>query len=289
MRRTFRHRRRTRRGSSRDFARFRSALRLLIHLPMNRLGLFLLLSLPFTVAAQGDGCAASSRSPAPDVTGSWAIEYDDRITVEVHLGGAVYEADLPSTGGTFQIVHDGRALSFELDCGRPEVVCPSEAWPETVDIEQRNEEFEHRMIVTLPTQTCSGALRAPAADECGADTLNPDCESVCDGEVQVTESERFGVIGETGDTFRLYLGAGIATNGINCALLGVSLADAHLENDGTAADGDWTATAMHDGLVTVAYAGGCLWAGNTDMDPELEALLVAASITFRTGFTGARL
>ena len=249
---------------------------------------FIALALPFTLGARGDGCAANSRSPAPDVTGEWAITYDDRISVEVAIGGARYEEEIPASGGTIEIVHDGRALVFDLDCSRPEIVCPSEAWPEEVSVEQRNAEFEHRMIVTLPTQSCDGALRAPDDDECGAGTLNPDCESVCDGDIRVSQTERFGVIGEDGDSFRLYLGAGIATNGFNCALLGFSVADAELETAG-AEDGDWEATAMTDGLVTVGYAGGCIWAGDPDRDAELDAILAGASITFRTGFTGERL
>jgi hypothetical protein len=254
-----------------------------------RLAYLVVLALPFTVAARGDGCAANSRSPAPDLTGDWAITYDDQIGVEVDIGGARYEAEIPARGGTIAIVHDGRELTFELDCARPEVVCPSEAWPEEVSIEQRNAEFEHRMIVTLPTQSCDGRLRAPTGDECGPGTLNPDCDSVCDGDIRVGQTERFGVIGESGDSFRLYLGAGIATNGLNCALLGFSVADAELDTVGSSRDGDWEAVAMRDGLVTVGYAGGCIWAGNTDLDPALEAILAGASITFRTGFTGERL
>jgi hypothetical protein len=250
---------------------------------------FVAIALPFTLGARGDGCAASSRSPAPDVTGDWAITYDDQITVEIAIGGALYEEEIPATGGTIAIVHDGRALEFELDCARPEIVCPSEAWPEEVSVEQRNEEFEHRMIVTLPTQSCDGTLREPDDDECGEGTLNPDCESVCDGEIRVSRTERFGVIGEAGNSFRLYLGAGIATNGLNCALLGFSVADADLATTGTSEDGDWEAVEMEDGLVTVGYAGGCVWAGNSDPDPELEAILAGASITFRTGFTGERI
>ena len=249
---------------------------------------FVALALPFTLGARGDGCAANSRSPAPDVTGDWAIAYDDTIGVEIDIGGAHYEEEIPATGGTVDIVHDGIDLSFDLDCSRPEIVCPSEAWPEQVSVEQRNEELEHRMIFTLPTQGCDGTLRAPDQDECGEGTLNPDCETVCDGDIVVRESERFAVIGEDGDSFRLYLGAGIATNGLNCALLGFSVADADLETTGSSEDGDWEAVSMENGLVTVGYAGGCLWAGNVDDDPEIEALLAGASITFRTGFTGER-
>lgn len=248
-----------------------------------------LLTLPFTLAARGDGCAVNSRSPAPDVTGEWAITYDDVIEVAIDIGGAHYEEEIPAAGGTVEIVHDGRTLAFELDCARPDVVCPGEAWPERVSIEQRDSELEHRMIVTLPTQRCEGALRAPDPDQCGAGTLNPDCDSVCEGGVMVGRTERFGVIGEAGDSFRLYLGAGIATNGVNCALLAYSVADAELDTTGSREDGEWQAVAMRDGLITVGYAGGCVWAGNADLDPALEALLAGASVAFRTGFTGERL
>ena len=248
----------------------------------------LVLALPALGGAQGDGCASNSRSPAPDTAGQWDITYDDSLDVEIRLGGAVYNETLAAAGGVFTINHNGQDLEFDLNCDRPEVVCPSEGWPETVSIEQRNQQFEHRMIVTLPQQECSEALRTPAANECGVGTNNPDCDDVCDGDVTVRNSERFGVIGETGESFRLFLGAGIATNGINCALLAASVADANLETEGGPDEDTWIANEMTAGLVTVGYAGGCLWAGDPDMDQELEALLIGASITFKTGFTGAR-
>jgi len=250
--------------------------------------LVVLLSLPLLGGAQGDGCSSNSRSPAPDVFGWWDITYDNTLEVEITIGGSVYQQSLGASGGAFTITHDGQPLTFDLACERPEVLCPSEAWPDRIQAEQRNETFEHRMIVTLPTQSCSGDMVTPDPADCGADTNNPDCEEVCDGEITVTEAERFGVIGETGETFRLYLGAGVVTNGINCALLGWSLADADLETTGTAEGGDWEATAMNAGLVTIGYAGGCLWAGDPDLDGQLEALLIGASIKFTTGFTGTR-
>lgn len=248
----------------------------------------LVLALPALGGAQGDGCAASSQSPAPDVSGDWDITYDDTIDVEITIGGAVYQETLGAAGGVIDITHEGQPLSFDLDCARPEVVCPSEAWPEQVQVEQRNTQFEHRMIVTLPTQQCDGTLRVPGPDECGAGTNNPDCDDICDGVVTVSEQERFGVIGETGETFRLFLGAGIATNGFNCALLAASVADAQLDSVGGPEAEEWTAVAMDAGLVTVGYAGGCLWAGDPDMDGELEALVLGASLVFRTGFLGDR-
>jgi hypothetical protein len=245
--------------------------------------------LPGLMGARGDGCAAGSTSPAPDVTGDWRITYDDQIGVEVTIGGAVYTAELGAAGGAFTITHEGTPLTFSLDCARPDVLCPSESWPGEVSIEQRDVQREHQMIVTLPFHECTGTTVTPSASECGAGTENPDCEDVCTGDIVVREREAFGVIGETGDSFRLYLGGGIATNGINCALLGWSVADAYLDNIGSADDGDWAAVAMDRGVVELGYAGGCLWAGDPDLDGDLEALLIGASIKFTTGFTGERL
>jgi len=65
------------------------------------------------VGAQGDGCAASSRSPAPDVTGIWDVGYDD-----IAIGGAVYTAELGAAGGVVTITHQGRSIRFDLDCAR---------------------------------------------------------------------------------------------------------------------------------------------------------------------------
>lgn len=245
--------------------------------------------LPLCVAAKGDGCASNSRSPAPDVSGEWSILYDDSMDVTIKIGGAVYEASVGVAGGVVDITHDGQPLKFDLDCAKPAIVCPSEAWPETITVEQRNVQLEHRMIVTLPEQTCNGSLVPADPSECGSGTLNEFCDDVCDGEIGVTNRERFGVIGEDGKSFRLYLGAGIATNGINCALLAVSIADADLVSSGEEGGEDWVAEEMQAGLVTVGYGGTCLWAGDPNMDGELEALLVSASIEFNTGFTGSRI
>lgn len=253
------------------------------------LAALLLAAIPFLTGAQGDGCAANSRSPAPDTTGDWAITYDDNLQVEITIGGVVYTAEVGAQGGVINITHDGQPIEFNLDCAAPHILCPSEAWPETVTIEQRNQMFEHRMIVTLPTQSCAGQLVDPDPAQCGEGTINESCEQVCDGDVEIRDVERFGVIGETGESFRLYLGGGVVTNGINCALLGYSLADASLDTEGDAATGDWVATGMSAGLVTVGYAGGCLWAGDPNMDEQLEALVLSAGIKFTTGFTGDRL
>jgi hypothetical protein len=242
-------------------------------------------TLPFIMGAKGDGCAAGSTSAAPDVRGTWGITYDDTIGVEVKIGGAHYNAELGAGGGSFTINHAGKPYTFNLDCARPDVVCPSEAWPTRVVIEQRNVSRQHQMVVNLPQASCTGPLTKPEIGTCGAGTSNPNCDLVCDGGVTVATKEHLGVIGESGESFRLYLGGGIVTNGLNCAMLGYSVADAQLDNEGSAGM-DWESTGMSAGLVTVGFAGACLFAGT--VDNTNTAVLVGAELKFTTGFTGQK-
>jgi hypothetical protein len=247
---------------------------------------FLMLPLlPLVMGAQGDGCAAGSTSPAPDVRGTWDVTYDNTIGVEVTIGGAVYNAELGAAGGSFTINHNGTPYTFNLDCSRPDIVCPSEAWPAAVVVDQRDIQHQHQMVVNLPQAQCSSALTEPAPGTCGAGTNNPNCDLVCGGDVTVKTAQAFGVIGEAGDSFRLYLGGGIVTNGINCAMLGYSVADADLVTAGSAGS-MWEATQMQSGLVTIGYSGACLFAGT--MNATNQAVLVGAELKFTTGFTGTK-
>ncbi len=240
-------------------------------------------ALPLIMGAQGDGCAAGSSSPAPDVRGTWSIAYDDMIGVEVKIGGATYSAELGAQGGRFTINHAGKPYTFDLDCARADVVCPSEAWPTKVVVEQRDLGHQHQMVVNLPSAQCASELTQPAPGNCGVGTSNPNCDLICGGNITIRTAKAFGVIGEAGDSFRLYLGGGVVTNGINCAMLGYSVADADLGTTGAGGE-TWEATQMKAGLVTMGYAGACLFAGATsDM-----STLVGAELKFTTGFTGAK-
>lgn len=235
---------------------------------------------------EGSGCALFSQSEAPDMEGEWSVEYADDLAVEIAIGGAVYEQTIGVQGGVIEIEHEGQPLTFDLDCTKDEIICPSEAWPMTVTMEQRNEKFPHQVHVTLPGQECMGDLVAADPETCGEDTDNPDCNDICDGEILVGERDVFGVIDEPGEKFDILLGAGVASNGINCALLGISSAHAEIESVEAPS---WMATALQNGEVVTAYSGGCLWADDITGDGELEALVVGATLTFRTTFEATRL
>lgn len=246
----------------------------------------LVATLPFTMGAKG--CAINSTDAAPNVTGNWAVSYAPELDVKVTIGGSAYTQKLGANGGSFTINHAGTALDFSLDCSKPEVICPSEVWPTEVAINQKDPTYQHRMWVDIPTQSCSGALVAPDPSECGAGTQNPDCSPVCSGVVSTTTAEAFGVIANDGGSFNLLLGGGVATNGFDCALLGISFAKANLVSTGSAeTPSSWTAQSMTDGEIDAAYAGGCLWAGTT-MDNTTKALLVGATVELTTPFSAAR-
>lgn len=253
------------------------------------LSALLISGMPFVMGAKG-GCggAYSSTDPAPDVSGNWSVAYDDSMTIDVNIGGAVYHQTLSGSGGTFTINHQGTPITFNIDCSRPEVVCPSEVWPSMVSIDQRDPMYPHRMWVKIPSQTCNGTLVTPPASECGTGTLNPDCKPVCNGTLTTTTADAFGVIADDGASFDLLLGAGVATNGINCALLGASWAHASLTDTG-ASTPDWQAQSMTDGTIKTSFAGGCLWAGDPNQSGQLQALLVGASVDISTPFTATRL
>jgi hypothetical protein len=244
-------------------------------------------ALPLVMGAKG-GCMYNSKEAAPVVAGTWALTYDDRMEVDVTIGGAVYHQSLPSGGGAFTVNHNGTPFSFHVDCARPDVICPSEVWPAQVSIDQRDPTYQHRMWVQIPVQACSGQLVAPKAGECGAGTSNPDCDPVCTGTITTKSAEAFGLINSAGDAFDLFLGGGVATNGVSCALLGISAAHATLVNTGAAATDDWTTQAMRDGVVKTAYAGACLFAGDVIMDGQLEALALGATVEVRTKFSASR-
>lgn len=246
-------------------------------------------ALPFVMGTKEGGCGGSfsSTSPAPDVGGRWSIAYANTMNVKITLGGSVYTQQLSPVGGALVITHQGKPYSFNVDCARPEVVCPSEVWPASVTIDQRDATYQHRMWVKIPVQKCSGQTVAPPANECGAGTPNPECKPVCSGTVSVSEAEAFGLINEAGNKFDLFLGGSFASNGVNCAMLGLSAAQAQILSTGKGVD--WQATEFVAGTVKTGFAGGCLWAGPVDpLTNKPEALVVGATLEISTPFTGKR-
>lgn len=253
-------------------------------------GLFvLLMTSPLLLGQRGGGCGGSGDPPAvPSMDGTWNVAFDDTFEVEIRVGGAVYNETLAAGGGMVRLTHDGQPLEFDLDCSRPAIVCPSESLPARWTAETRNPDLPRQVWVSTTETTCDGTLAPADPAECGTDTLNPDCDMVCDGTVAATVSERFGRINAAGTRYSVLLGGRIATNGINCALLALSVADADLVTSGSEAAGNWTVDELSNGRVVTGFAGGCVWVVRSDLDPGLEAAAIGATVTITTGFTATR-
>jgi len=237
-------------------------------------GIIIIVTLLFVMGAKGDGCVFSSNAPAPNISEQWSIEYEDNLQME----GATYWGEVSGSGCSFEFEHKGRLFSFDLDCARPEVLCPSEGWPTQIERVQRNSNFLRQESVHIPIHVCDGELRAPELSSCGTGTKNEGCKPVCDGDLRIIERERTTVIGNAGNTFQVYLGDGAVSSGVNCLLLATSLADAGLINEGSEKDGNWRTRMLETGLVSASYPAGCLALGVSGEDSEV--VLGAQSTSF---------
>lgn len=244
---------------------------------------------PMLMAAKGEGCGGGTAGQdAPDMEGQWSLAWEDNLDVTITIGGAVYEQTLGPQGGAFTIDHEGTPITFDLDCDKPEVVCPSEVWPSSVGLAQKDENLPRNVYVTIPKSECDGEIVPADPAECGAGTPNEDCEDVCEGTVTQADVEVFGLLNKTGDHLTVLLGGGIATNGVNCAMLGLSIADVDVETTGSGEEGDWEAVSFPTAEVVTGYAGGCLWAGDVNDDGTIEGLVVGATVRLATSFTGQK-
>jgi hypothetical protein len=71
---------------------------------------------------------------APDFHGVWDVTYDDSVRVEFALGEQQLSTRVEEVGGLVSVRDAGFALDFEVDCTRPELVCPSEVWPRELSL-----------------------------------------------------------------------------------------------------------------------------------------------------------
>jgi hypothetical protein len=89
------------------------------------------------LAALGSGCGKTAASGlSPDFAGEWDVTYDDSIRFELRLEGQVQRSELAEPGGQVVLGDAGAALEFDVDCTRPDVVCPTEVWPRELVLTQ---------------------------------------------------------------------------------------------------------------------------------------------------------
>lgn len=83
------------------------------------------------------GCGKTAASAlVPDFAGEWDVTYDDSLDFELRLPGLVQRARLSELGGQFAVRDAGAGFEIDVDCTRPELICPAEVWPRELTLTQ---------------------------------------------------------------------------------------------------------------------------------------------------------
>ncbi len=171
---------------------------------MKRFRPVLLLGLGAVCGSCGPGSGGRAPSQPWDVSGNYALTYDDQVTLKLGIAGGVREVTVNGYGGIADFgTLGGQPLKVDLAefCAKPEVQCPSETFWSSVAIDQLNvaKEADGHVInvVNNTTRTLDAGVHAEV---------------------------RGGLVDHTNyDTFLVGLGVGGSAGG-SCAALGLSLA-----------------------------------------------------------------
>lgn len=239
---------------------------------------------------------------ARDVTGNYAIHYDDQLRLQLNVGGAIREVTMNGYGGVADFgVINGSPVTLDLTnfCAKPEVQCPSEIFWTKVAVDQpdlaRGYDLQTLVVIDDRLHALDAGVRAAAVggliDHAQDDRFilglgaGAGVAGSCAALSVSLAGGRFSRVGEhevtsleprTQQGKRCALDAGVtdagtllADGGVDCALVEVTKLVAP---EGAVVDG------VKDGKVFVGWAGGCAFG----------PALVGATLTLETGFTGTR-
>jgi hypothetical protein len=203
----------------------------------------------------GQGLDNRAGEPGVDVGGKdgarWNVDYSDTIQVKITgAGGAVVTHDFTVAGGGLFDV-EGTQIDLGKLCEREDVACPHEVFPSEVKMTQPGDQL-HLLYVNFNAEGPLGELK---------------------------DTTLLGNVDSDHD-FSIALGIGAAAApGLPCALLGVSYATGHIDNDG----GDPPVGTSLSGDIVTGYAGGCVLIGSSG------TASAGVSVELRVPFTATRI
>ncbi len=274
------------------------------------------LAVALVLASCGGGGGPAPGQPDPrDVSGNYELTYDDRLTIKLDVGGAVREVTQTGYGGVVDFgMVNGQPTTLDLTafCAKPEVKCPSEAfWAKTaitqpnlganrLDLQQLAvvNDTVHVLPAGRSAESLSGLVDHAQGDQFllglgaqggGSQGCVALAVSLAGGRFSRTgERLETTIEGRTPQNAPCALDAGVVDAGVRVdagVLPDGGLADAgvpfscapkmitrRVVPPGAAVEG------IADGKVFLGWAGGCAFG----------PLLVGATLTFETGFTGRR-
>ncbi len=220
-----------------------------------------------------------------DVRGNYALTYDDRLTLQLSVAGAVRHA----TAGSQDVVNfgdvNGQPLMLDLGafCARPDVVCPSESFAPRVSINQTNvANYQPQHLIDVVGE--EGVHYGGIVDHTKQDTFvvglagsaaaNSNCASLS----LSVATGRFSHRGESVSVEPVWQTA----DGGACSPGGADggSADCTLQtvSGGVVWPADAPVDGIADGQIATGWLGACAFAG----------LAADATLTVSTGFVGSR-
>jgi hypothetical protein len=244
-----------------------------------------------------------------DVSGNYALTYDNQLKLKLDVGGATREITQQGYGGIVDFgTINGQPTTLDLTafCAKPEVKCPSEAFWAKVAVTQPDlhansldlqklvvvNDTQHVLDAGIRAESLSGLVDHNQDDRFllglgGEGASNPNCAAISvslaggrfsrAGERQETTMEPRTMAGrvcllDAGVSDSGTADAGtmlLADGGVDCTLVPVTRL---VTPPGAKVDG------IKEGKVFLGWAGGCAFG----------PALVGATLTLETGFLGAR-
>lgn len=275
----------------------------------------LFVSLVFVSCGGGGGGPPPGQHDPRDVSGNYALTYDDRLKLRLDVGGAVREVTQTGYGGIVDFgVVNGQPVTLNLTefCAKPEVKCPSEAFWSKVAITQPNlsanrldlqqltvvNDTQHTLPAGQRAESLSGLVDHAQDDKfllgLGAQGGG---NQACVALALSLAGGRFTRFGERFETTTEgRTNRGNAPCPLDGGFDGGAPVDAGLLADGGQADAGAPVTCepkqitrrivppdagvegIADGKVFLGWAGGCAFG----------PILVGATLTLETGFVGTR-
>ena len=134
---------------------------------MNRSAAFLVGVVTFSCGGfQGNGSTPEER----DVSGNYALTYDNQLKIKLNVAGAVREVTQTGYGGVVDFgMVNGNPTTLDLSafCAKPEVQCPSEAfWSKVAitqpDLRANNLDLQKLVVVNDTNHMLDAGVRAPS-------------------------------------------------------------------------------------------------------------------------------
>jgi hypothetical protein len=257
-------------------------------------GAFAMLALCASILAcvgpEGNGVPPGEVAPW-DVRGNYALEYDNKLTITLNVGGVERRA---TANGPDEIVdlgtYMGEPLKLDLGeyCGREEVVCPSEALWDKVSISQQDvdKRFDAHIINVIdntdrdlpPGQRAGVVGGFVNHKDLDRFTLGIDGQSASEGDCGALAislaAGRFQREGERTEEVTYYKDA----EGKECDPQAMTEGCEEHTRDQLIIPPDGAITGITDGKVGIGWLGACAFG----------PVVAGATLTIETGFVGTR-